>query len=234
MLLDPAVDAPQEHIQFVCRDNHWIWEPRSPRGKHTLDLLKLTFSRQTQGNRHARQIAHERYQAHIQRELAPRRKRIDNHIAVGHIRQAAQEWNEVILHFLQSDTPHSQKAWWYFKHHYKLGQWKQHGLTMPDYPDDNPNAPHQHHITLTMRDDYPQWLRDDPALVLELHLALSQRSKAQLHNAIKALCRRHPIDLPTLARLLEREPRTIPKHLRELHISPNAHNLYSITDADTP
>lgn len=238
MLLDPAIDDPQDHIQFVYRDRHWIWEPLSPRGKHTLDLLRLSFSRQTQDEdsaaqaaRHDRQRAHERYQAHIQRELAPRRKRIDDNIAVEHIHYAAEEWDEVVYSFLQSDTLHSQKAWWYFKHHHELGQWEQHGLIMPDYPDDNPDAPHQHQITLTMRDDYPQWLRDDPALVLELHLALNQRPVTQLHNTIKALCRRQPLDLATLARLLDREPSTIQEHMRKLHISPDADNLYSITDA---
>lgn len=129
LLVDPRVDNPLEHIQWIPVDRrkpkgNWTWtlEGRDAKGEMTIDVLKLV-ERVDEVNRHLKGLLFLWLE-------------IDDHLAEGRSQPALRAWNRLLGNYIDDPAqPFRNAAWWALDSLCSVQEQRVHGLPHPTIPE---------------------------------------------------------------------------------------------------
>lgn len=207
LLLDPAIDDPQEHLRVQPDDQGlWWWEavPGSARGKHTREELHL------QRGHPDRSLTCVRLQSHLNYRVKPRCDEVTDALSKGDDDHARQQWRALCREFLYRETEHLVPTWWYLHDFHLSNGLADHQMTMQAYPDENPTAQRRWTVRL-WPDHLPDWLGDPRTRLLVLYARSLRKVPAERMSEVITAVRdcRPQIDDKALAELLKCSLKTI-------------------------
>lgn len=210
MLLDPARDAPDEHLAWEKTDR-WAWAGRSDRGMATIEALGLTPSRRPGDT--------DRWRRHLRTHLEPAVARVGAAVKSGDLDKARLEWQQCFaLHVHRGpgdpDPPFRAPSWWYLRASHEREGLAAHGMEMPPFPDEGQGLPADPRPLLD--DDLPETLSPE-ARLHACYIRGDKNAPAEhVRAAIEAVCRCGIWPLDALAALLGRTEGTLRPYITAL------------------
>jgi hypothetical protein len=127
MLLDPTIDSFLDHVRWVPSNTRsprrqWTWSPspRTPRGRATIEILKLA------------ELADD-VDIHLAHGVLPSLEEVEQHLGGGRRRQATRRW-EALLEILEPQNSLTAATWCALERWMPPKQRRLHGLAEPRRP----------------------------------------------------------------------------------------------------